>query len=443
MTALGDVAQTLARAPALLHRVDADLDRLEAAISRPRNRRADLRQRPIYLRTDLCLGLRAGGSVAHTAGVLNELDAFAGRPIFICPDPLPLVRPDIETIVIRPDRRRWLRSEWALLDFNRRVLSEIGKLLPPGPVGFLYHRYSLDSFAAVALSIELGAPLVLEYNGSELWVAQHWGKGLVEARRAERIEMLNLRAADLITVVSAPLREQLIHRGIDPEKILVNPNGVDPGTFSPEIDGTAIRRRLGLGDGLVIGFIGTFGPWHGAEVLADAFARMLASEDVRRLNPRLLLVGDGVRRANALEILRQTSADRYAVTTGLVPQEEAPQYLAACDILVAPHVPNPDGSVFFGSPTKLFEYMAMGKAVVASKLGQIGDVLAPGTTALLVPPGEPAPLAEALGRLAGDPELRRRLGAAARAAVLRGFTWKSHVARIIERLAERAGRGTA
>jgi glycosyltransferase involved in cell wall biosynthesis len=112
-----------------------------------------------------------------------------------------------------------------------------------------------------------------------------------------------------------------------------------------------------------------------------------------------------------------------------------PRYLAASDCFVSPHVPNPDGTEFFGSPTKLFEYMAMGKPIIASRLGQIADVLNDDQTALMVEPGDPAQLAAAILRVGGDQSepgsagagLGTRLGAAARRVALDRFTWDAHV----------------
>jgi glycosyltransferase involved in cell wall biosynthesis len=108
------------------------------------------------------------------------------------------------------------------------------------------------------------------------------------------------------------------------------------------------------------------------------------------------------------------------------------------DILAAPHVPNADGTRFFGSPTKLFEYMAMGRAIVASRLEQIGEVLEDGRTAVLVPPADEAALARAIVELAGDPGRRAGLGAAARRRALEKHTWQAHVGGILDAL---AGRG--
>ncbi len=82
--------------------------------------------------------------------------------------------------------------------------------------------------------------------------------------------------------------------------------------------------------------------------------------------------------------------------TGSLPREKVVEYLDASDILVSPHIPMPDGSRFFGSPTKLFEYMAMGKGIVASRLEQLAEVLEHDQTALLVTPGNVEELAEAI-----------------------------------------------
>jgi glycosyltransferase involved in cell wall biosynthesis len=187
---------------------------------------------------------------------------------------------------------------------------------------------------------------------------------------------------------------------------------------------------------VVVGFIGTFGPWHGAEVLARAFVKYIGEDSARAKHVRLLMIGDGARMSEVRRILADSHALDATVFTGLVPQEEGPAYLAACDVLSSPHVPNPDGTPFFGSPTKLFEYMAMGRGIVASNLDQIGEVLDHGRTAWLVPPGEVDALADGLRRLIDDPELRGALGSAARREAVTHHTWREHTRRTIERLRE-------
>ena len=279
-------------------------------------------------------------------------------------------------------------------------------------------------------------PFVLEYNGSEIWVARHWGNALKYEALSARIQSLNLAAADLVVVVSKAIREELVGQGIDSAKILVNPNGVDPDRYTPAVDGTAVRRRYGLEGKTVLGFIGTFGRWHGTEVLAEAFSQLLKVQPECRAFVRLLMIGDGVMMPEVKRRLANSEAEAATIFTGLLPQEQGPEHLAACDILVSPHVPNPDGTPFFGSPTKLFEYMAMGKGIVASDLDQIGEVLSHELTAVLVRPADVKSLCEGMIVLIEDKERRARLGMAARQEVVARYSWEAHTARIIEKLAE-------
>jgi len=249
--------------------------------------------------------------------------------------------------------------------------------------------------------------------------------------------MLNLSAADLVVVVSQAMEQELTARGVPREKILVNPNGVEPAAYSPEVDGSPVREQHGLRGKTVVGFIGTFGPWHGAEVLAEAFGRLLAARPDWRTQVRLLMIGDGVRMPDVRSALARHQVESMCVLTGLVPQADGPRYLAACDILASPHVPNADGTPFFGSPTKLFEYMAMGKGIVASDLDQIGEILEHGRAAVMVTPGDVDSLAGGLTTLIEDPARREALGREARQLVLDRHSWRAHTARIVARLRER------
>jgi glycosyltransferase involved in cell wall biosynthesis len=220
-------------------------------------------------------------------------------------------------------------------------------------------------------------------------------------------------------------------------KILVNPNGVEPDLYSPSVDGSAVRDRYQLHGKTVIGFIGTFGPWHGAEVLAQAFGRLITAYPHYRSSVRLLMIGDGVKMGEVTSSISAADVQDLAVLTGIVPQAEGPRHLAACDILASPHVPNPDGTPFFGSPTKLFEYMAMGKGIVASDLDQVGEILEHGRAARMVKPGSVDDLVAGLRDLIERPDERARLGAEARRLAVERHTWREHTRRIIEALRAR------
>lgn len=413
-------------------------DEVKRQLSEPRveGRTIDLSLPPLYLRANLDPGLRAGGSVSHTAGVVNNLDRFTGRPLFLTPTGVPGIRSDIETAEATPAQRFWDFPELPHLYFDRTLTRAADRLVATRRFSLIYHRYRAGSFSAVKVSRRLGIPLVLEYNGSEVWVARHWGSPYLYEDLALSVEDLVIHSATMIVVVSTPLRDELIQRNVDPERVLVDPNGVDPALYNPDVDGEEIRARYGFEDKCVIGFIGSFGPWHGAEILAASFGKLVADWPEQRERLRLLLVGDGSRHASVREAAAAMRIDDICTFTGVVSQEDGPAHLAACDILVSPHVENPDGTPFFGSPTKLFEYMAMAKPIVASALGQIAEVLEHEHTALLVTPGNLEELTHAIKRLIEDRELGQQLGRMARCEVIANYTWEIHVGRIIKKLTE-------
>ena len=418
---------------ALLRQVEREVNETEQ-IARARPTPAWNRvAAPLYLRTDLSFGVRAGGSVGHIAGVLNEL-ANGEPPILMTTAPVPTVRPEVETHHVAVPERFWNFQELPTFVLNAVFFDGSLEAIRNRPVSFVYQRYSLNNYAGLRLAHRLSVPFVLEYNGSEIWMSRHWGRPLKYEALASRIELLNLNSADLIVVVSRAMRDELVGRRVDPGRILVNPNAVDAMRYAPEVDGRAVRQRLGLEGRTVLGFISTFQPWHGAIVLARAFATLLRDHPEHRAAVRLLMIGTGPELAEARRVIDGAGLADAVCFTGLVPQEEGPAHLAACDILVSPHVPNADGSPFFGSPTKLFEYMAMGRGIVASNLDQIGEVLRHGETAWLVPPADAEALAAGMERLVSDPALRSALGAAARREAIAHHTWQAHVRRTLDAL---------
>ena len=423
---------------ALLRRVEHTVTGLErehvGATGRVRSQALDLSKPPLYLRSDLSFGVRAGGSVGHIAGVVNELGRLSAPPILVTTDEIATIDSRVEQHLVAPSDAFWNFKELPTFVLNDTLEQEITSVLGGRTPAFVYQRYSVNNYSGLRAARRLGVPLVIEYNGSEVWMSRHWGRPLAHEKLSERIERLNLRAADLVVVVSTPMKDEIVMRGIDEARVLVNPNGVDADRYSPSVDGSAVRSKYRLSNAVVVGFIGTFGPWHGAETLARAYIAFRAARPDLAQKTRLLMIGSG----RTIEAVRTIVADGEAadatVFTGLVPQEDGPSFLAACDVLVAPHVPNPDGSPFFGSPTKLFEYMAMGKGIVASNLDQIGEVLEHEKTALLVPPGDVDALSLAIARLVEDGTLRRCLGNEARRIAVERHTWREHTKRTIERL---------
>lgn len=386
----------------------------------------------VYLKPGLASYGQPGGSVTHTAGVINSLVGMGYIVHFFSANGNPLFKADVNVHLFRQYDAFPNLSDVENLLGNRVFYKIVVPVLEKGTVEFIYQRYSAYNYAGFALAKKYGVPFILEFNSSIVWASRNWNSPLMFPGLARHIEHFLLKNADLVIVVSDVLRKSLLEIGVNPKNILVNPNGVDTSVFHPGIDGSKIRAKYNLDGKTVIGFIGTFGLWHGAEFLAKVIASMNEWSKIHNLH--FLLIGDGQRRPKTEEILRSSGSLTCCTFAGMVPQVDAPKYLAACDILVSPHVPNPDGTDFFGSPTKLFEYMAMGKAIVASRLNQIGDILEHEKTALLAETGNIDEFRQAIMNLAKNPVLRNYLGRNARNEVCERYTWEKHTERLISKV---------
>jgi glycosyltransferase involved in cell wall biosynthesis len=380
----------------------------------------------LFLRPTPSTGVVEGGESAHITGVLGGLRALGHRPRVLSNSRLPAVERAGHAMDVRPPgalfaSHRLAFELWNNLVFTWHVWREARRSRPD----VIYQRYSRNNWSGPVVSRLERIPLLLEWNGSEAWVGRHWSN-LRWSWIIALYERVNRVAADAIIVVSRPRVAGLGAAGADRDRVVVNPNGADPDRFKPGAGGDAIRARYGLGHEVVVGFAGTFNHYQGAPVLLRA-----AADVCRRADVRFLIVGSGDELAAARDIAeREGIADRV-VFTGHVPAEEVAAHIDACDVTAAPMIPNADGSEFFNSPVKVFEYMTAGKAIVASRLGQLTEVLEDGATGLLVEPGAPGPLADAIVRLAADPRLRARLAANARRVALERHTWRRNAERVV------------
>jgi glycosyltransferase involved in cell wall biosynthesis len=311
------------------------------------------------------------------------------------------------TSVLRALRRIWSNSA-----VEQALSEEIAERRPD----LIYERYSPFCASGPLTAHRLGCPHVLEVNAPLAWEgARHRGQALNEG--AEVLECLTFEASSHIVTVSDELRDLLTQTGVDPGKIRVVPNGVDVRRFGG--DGPILPP--GLDDKFVVGFVGSLKAWHGLEVLAEAFGSLAT-------DPRfhLLIVGDGPM-APQMADLRDRFPCRVTLA-GSVPASEVPAYLRAMHVAVAPYPPL---ERFYFSPIKLLEYMAAGRAIVASRIGQLRRLVSDGETGLLVEPGDAEALSRAVRRLADDDTLRSRLGDHAAREARRCHTWRHRAEEIL------------
>lgn len=373
----------------------------------------------------------AGGAMSYLDGTLSGLanepvscEIFSGRQLSF----------DYYPVQVFPSRRRlYLFRECQSLSYNLRFALSVWKKLRCRVPRLLYQRHGRFVLAGALLSWLTRVPLVLEYQGSEVWLAKNWDPARFWSWLG-LCERVSIAAASQIVVLCEALRDELLARGYSAQRIIVNPAAVDPERFCPACGGEEVRQQLGLAPHhTLVTFAGSFSYYHGVSVLARAITALLKrrNEDLLFENLRFMLVGDGLLRAETEEALSRVEGSESVIFTGLVPHMSVPRYLDASDILVSPQVPNADGQPFFGSPTKLFEYMAMEKAIVASDMDQLSSVLSHGNTAWMVKPGSDTELADAIEYLAGRPELRGLLGRNARAAALQRHTWRQNAIRLL------------
>lgn len=282
----------------------------------------------------------------------------------------------------------------------------------------LYERANLYMLSGLWTAKLFRLPYLLEVNAP---LAEERGKfgGLSWPAFAAWTEKSCWRGASMLLPVTNALADFLRRAGVSDARITVTPNGVDLAEFRARNTMEA-KAKLGLGDGLVLGFVGYVREWHGLDRIVDLLATRPALAEAK-----LLVVGDGPARA-ALE--QQAAA--LAITdrvqfTGTMPRKALPDLISAMDIALQPEVTS------YASPLKLFEYMALGRTIVAPATANILEVLENDVDALLVPQGDKAAFATAIERLANDPVFRRRLGEAAAAKIVtRDLTWLGNARRV-------------
>jgi glycosyltransferase involved in cell wall biosynthesis len=256
-------------------------------------------------------------------------------------------------------------------------------------------------------------------------------------RALERLELAAYAVADEVVVVTEGFRADLLRRGVPPEKVHTITNGVDVERFapaptpepSPGDERAALRARLGAGpeDCLVL-YAGTHGISQALTAVADAAALLDGADGptapsagrppwTDRRSVRFAFVGDGAEKKRLERRVAELGLGNVVLLPG-VPSAEMPAVLAAADICLVPLRKVPLFATFV--PSKMFEYLAAGKAVIGSVTGEAAQILA-GAGAAVVPPEDSGSLAAAIAALAADPQLRAEMGRVGRSYVQRGY----------------------
>jgi glycosyltransferase involved in cell wall biosynthesis len=299
-----------------------------------------------------------------------------------------------------------------------RSVARIAAAVEPEVIVERYHNFGGEAMLAARrvrarFVLEVNAP-VIDYPGSP---KSRLDRALL-VKPMQRWRERQVRAADLVV---SPSR-RILPSWLPADRVLEIEWGADTARFRPQPTGS----RWNVSGGLTCVFAGAFRPWHGAVHLVTAI-RALRSRGIADVDA--VLIGDGPERPAVQDAARGVPGITFA---GALPHERMPGALAAGDVGVAPFDVSrhpPLQLAFFWSPLKIFEYMATGLPVVAPSLPRLQQLVGHGTEGLLYDPQNPAALADALAALR-DPELRARLGAAARRRAEREYSWSAHCARL-------------
>lgn len=296
-----------------------------------------------------------------------------------------------------------------------RLLRAINRNRPD----LVYERYSLFLVAGVITRLCGARPLALEVNGP-LYEERSAHDGLKLQGLGRIFQRMIWRRADVILPVTQALADYARPMQIPAEQIMVVPNGIDPARFAGTPSTEQAKQALGLDGKTVLGFTGFLRAWN----KLDRVLAWMAETSNPGQELHVLIIGDGPARTEL-----EAMADRLGVSdrltiTGVVGRDDIARHVAAFDIALVP------GVTPYASPLKLFEYMALGKAILAVDSANIREVLTHGENAWLFAPDH---FAEGLAGLAADAAMRGRLGAAAQARVEEGgFTWDRNAARIVD-----------
>lgn len=285
----------------------------------------------------------------------------------------------------------------------------------------IYERYALYQPAGVWVSRLTGIPLLLEVNAPYAVARRKYGQ-LQLGPLADWFEQFTFRGAARVFPVTRVLGDMLVGWGVDPSRIRVVPNGINPADFSGLPGTDEAKARHGLAGRTVIGFIGFVREWDQLDRIVEWLATRPAGDPTC-----LMIVGDGpVRGELEAQAARLGISDRLHFT-GVVPRSEVPARASAFDIALQTAL------VPYASPLCLFEYMALGKAIVAPDQPNHHEVLERDVDCVMYDPAAARGIEKVLEALANDDARREALGAAARATLQRrGFVWRGNATRVAE-----------
>ena len=312
---------------------------------------------------------------------------------------------------------RYHRTDVKSVRFGSRIRQVIESEQPD-----VLHVHSPVRNASPALRIAGSARIPVIYEIRAFWEDAIVDHGIYEEDSPEYESMRSMetrvcRKVNQVAVICRGLKDDLLKRGIHSTNLTVVPNGVSFDDFNACTPDIEYRRMWKLDGRKVIGFIGSFFPYEGLDLLVEAMARLVKV----RSDVVLLLVGGGRMEAVLKDKIKRLHLENMVITPGRIPHDRIPGVYALMDILVYPR--HSIRLTELTTPLKPLEAMAMNKAVVASDIGGHQELIQNECTGLLCAAGDVSALTATIVRLLDNPHLREKLAEEAAAWVRRERSW--------------------
>ena len=324
---------------------------------------------------------------------------------------------------IIPNRKWQTMKDQRLMDFDEEAFVALRDKIKEFKPDFIYERANYMQVSGVRAARKAGVMHVMEMNSPYVEEKlQLEGKGSKLLGIAKQREHEQLEKSAHIAVVSSALRDYFIQeQGIFRAKFSVVPNAIDPAkTVADPALVESLRQTYHLEGKTVLGWVGSIQPWHGIDRLIQLFADLHS----RRPDTALLIVGSGETVEQMKALAAKTNAGKNIHFTGYVAHKDVFGHIAAMDICLLPN------TNWYCSPIKIFEYGAMGKAIIATGHPAVLDVMQPSVDGLIVPQDDASALLAAMEDLVQDPNLRNAVATSFKAKVFANHTWAANATRI-------------
>jgi len=313
-----------------------------------------------------------------------------------------------------------LRDAYALAH-DRKLFKYCFSICRETTFDFIYERATFYHRTGQRLSQALRIPLILEVNSPVEELITFHGCTRIMTPIALYIERMTGLKADAVIVGSQGMRSYIQGKGVPNDRIFIVYPAAEDAFFITPRHRRAIRRKLGIDDKVIVGFVGSMPAYQRVDLLLQAAIEISrVSNDIH-----FLIIGDGKKLGDLQCLANNNSLGKWITFTGRVAREEVPEYCGAMDICVIPN------ATWYGSPTKLFEYAALGKAIIAPRVGPIQELIRHGENGMLTELGNPTDLADKILSLAKDPSLGTKMGMALREEIRDNHTWSKNTDKLI------------